>query len=215
LRVKLEKNSALIVVDIQYDFLPGGSLEVKNGDKIIDGVNSLMEKFYYNNCLIILTQDWHPKNHKSFASQYPGKKPMDPITTEGLGPVLWPDHCIQGTKGAEIHEKINKNLAHLILRKGFNTNIDSYSAFYENDKKTKTGLTGFLKDKNIQFVYICGLALDFCCFYTAKDAKKDGFEVWFVQDLMEGIDIPQGNIQNVLNHLNSIGVKIIEYNSIY
>ncbi|MHA1339808.1 MAG: bifunctional nicotinamidase/pyrazinamidase [Promethearchaeota archaeon] len=212
--IEIKTNSALIVVDMQYDFLPGGALEVKEGDEIIEGINNLIKKFYDNKSIVVLTQDWHPPDHKSFASQYPDKNPLDPIDTEGLGPVLWPDHCIQGTPGAEISDRINKNLAFLIIRKGYNKEIDSYSAFYENDKKTKTGLAGFLKDKKIKDVYICGLALDFCCYYTAMDAKKEGFEVYFVKDLMKGIDVPEGNVENVLNEMEKAGIHIITSSSI-
>lgn len=210
-KVNLEINTkcALLIVDIQNDFLPGGALAVADGDKIINDINILAENFYDKKCRIVFTQDWHPKGHGSFASAHPGKKPGDPINTDGLGPVLWPDHCVQNTKGAEISEKIETKYGICTIRKGYHKEIDSYSAFFENDKKTKTGLGGFLKELGIEKVFICGLALDYCCFYSAIDATSEGFQVFFLKDLMKGIDIPENNIENSINKMKEAGISII------
>jgi nicotinamidase/pyrazinamidase len=210
-KINISKEKALIVVDIQYDFLPGGALAVSEGDQIIDGVNMLAQKFHENSGIVIFTQDWHPKNHGSFASSYPGKNPGDPIETDGLGPILWPDHCVQNTKGADISSKIEIKYGTSIVRKGYHQNVDSYSAFYENDKKTKTGLSGLLNDLGIKEVFICGLALDYCCFYTAIDAKREGFEVFFIKDLTRGIDQPENNIDNALARMLDAKIKIVSY----
>ncbi|UYP48261.1 hypothetical protein NEF87_004546 [Candidatus Lokiarchaeum ossiferum] len=208
--IQISANSALLVVDMQNDFLPGGSLAVSEGDRIIPQINDLIQKFHENQGKIIFTQDWHPIGHHSFASVYDSKKPGDVIETAGLGPILWPDHCIQGTKGAEINEKLQIVYATAILRKGYRKEIDSYSAFLENDKLTKTGLTGLLNDLNVRKIFVCGLALDYCCFYTAIDAKKEGFEVFFLQNLTKGIDQPENNIQISLDKMEHEGIQIVQ-----
>ncbi|WP_282629796.1 bifunctional nicotinamidase/pyrazinamidase [Empedobacter sedimenti] len=162
---------ALIIVDMQYDFLPGGALAVNEGDQLIDRINKLQDKFD----LVVATQDWHPANHKSFASQHSGKVPFDVIELNGTKQVLWPDHCVQGTKGAELHKDLKQNKISAIIRKGMNPNVDSYSAFFDVNKKNPTGLDGYLKDHNVTSVYICGLAADYCVYYTAKDALALGY----------------------------------------
>ncbi|MHA1706802.1 MAG: bifunctional nicotinamidase/pyrazinamidase [Promethearchaeota archaeon] len=205
--IKVFNTDALIVVDMQYDFMPGGALPVEGGDDIIDDINDVMDIFQKRSGIIVLTQDWHPPNHLSFASNHPGKKPGDEYQTEAIGPVLWPDHCVQGTKGANFHEKLNTNAAHAIIRKGYNPKIDSYSGFIENDKKTETGLSGYLKSLKIKRVFVCGLALDYCCFATAMDAKNFGFEVFFLVDLTRGIDIPPGNLSSALEQMTAKGIK--------
>jgi nicotinamidase/pyrazinamidase len=182
---------ALIVVDIQNDFIPGGSLPVAGGDAIIPGVNTIMETFDQRGARIILTQDWHPEDHLSFASRHLGKKPFDPIGpvegVPGIGPLLWPDHCVRGTAGALFHERLDTDRAHLILRKGIHRNIDSYSAILENDGKTETGLSGYLAGLGLKRIFICGLALDYCVFRSALDGCKKGFETWVIVDLCRGI----------------------------
>lgn len=205
----IDQQSALLIVDMQYDFLPGGALPVKHGDEIISPIIEFAHEFYEKGGSIIFTQDWHPKGHYSFASAHPGRSPGDPINTPGLGPILWPDHCVQGTVGAEIHPDMPLNLATAIIRKGFHLTIDSYSAFLENDKKTKTGLAGYLQDLQIQKVFVCGLALDYCCFYTAMDAKSAGFEVYFLSTLTQGIDEPSNNVQHAFEELETANVQII------
>ena len=211
--INIKRRSALIVVDMQNDFLPGGALPVKDGEKPIDGINDLARKFYNSrDGIVVFSQDWHPKGHASFASSHEGKNPGDLIEdVPGIGPVLWPDHCVQNTPGAEINERIKKKYGMAIIQKGMNPNIDSYSAFFENDKKTKTGLTDLLKSKRIKNVYVCGLALDYCCFYTAMDAKSEGFDVYFIENLTKGIDVPENNIQISLDTMISAGINIIKY----
>lgn len=205
--IHINPNDALLIVDIQNDFLPEGALAVEEGDQIINGVNNIAKKFGEHNANIILTQDWHPSNHLSFASNHPGKKPGDEYQTEAIGPVLWPDHCVQGTFGAEFHKDLKIDYAHIIIRKGYNPEIDSYSGFLENDKRSETGLAGLLKSLKIKRIFICGLALDYCCFSTAMDGIDFGFEVNLIIDLTKGIDLPQGSISNALEHMVQKGVK--------
>jgi len=205
--INIDNTNALIIVDMQNDFMPGGALPVEEGDQIIDSINQLSEIFKNLNGKIILTQDWHPKNHKSFASSYIDKNPGDEYHSDGIGPVLWPDHCVQGTKGAQFHEKLNIDLAHTIIRKGSNPEVDSYSAFIENDKKSETRLKGYLNSLKIKKMFICGLALDYCCYYTALDGIDFGFEVYFLVNLTRGIDLPPGNISKALQHMKEKGIK--------
>lgn len=175
---------ALIVIDVQNDFCPGGALAVDGGNDIVDGINALMNDFD----AVILTQDWHPRGHSSFASSHPGAAPMS-LTEMPYGPqVLWPDHCIQGTFGAEFHGHLRTD-GDLIIRKGFNPAIDSYSAFFENDKTTPTGLEGYLRTRGISKLTMVGLAFDFCVNYSALDAAKLGFDVTVREDLTRAIDL--------------------------
>lgn len=207
----IKKNSVLLVIDMQDDFLPGGALAVEDGDEIIDDINMASKIFFENHHPVIFTQDWHPKDHKSFASAHPNKEPGDPIDTPGLGPILWPDHCVQGTEGAKINKSINTKRGIAKIRKGYRKKIDSYSAFFENDKKTPTGLSGFLKELGVETVYICGLALDYCCFYSAMDAKKEGFNVVFLKDLTRGIDEPKGNIDKSIEKMKEKQIEIVTF----
>ncbi|MHA1911343.1 MAG: bifunctional nicotinamidase/pyrazinamidase [Candidatus Kariarchaeaceae archaeon] len=184
--ITISNKDALLVVDMQNDFIPGGALAVPEGDSFFNKLNLTLKMFIKSNAKVIFSQDWHPSNHHSFASSH-NKNPFDPIEgVEGIGPVLWPDHCVQQTNGAEIHPKIN-NVAHLIIRKGYHQLIDSYSCFLENDKKTETGLEGYLKTLGVQRLFICGLALDYCVFFSAIDAVNKGFEVVVIHDLTKGI----------------------------
>lgn len=177
--------SALIVIDLQNDFCPGGALAVPEGDRIVPGINALMAEFP----AVILTQDWHPSGHSSFATSHPGKSPYE-MTQMPYGPqVLWPDHCIQGSHGAEFHDGLNTARADLILRKGFNPAIDSYSAFFENDRTTPTGLHGYLQTRGITDLTMVGLATDFCVNYSALDAARLGYRVTVRRDLARGIDL--------------------------
>ena len=188
MRITIKSTDSLIVVDIQNDFVPGGALAVNDGDKIIPGINNLMSKFHENGARIILTQDWHPPNHLSFANQHEGKSPFDSVEgVFGIGPVFWPDHCVQGTRGAEFHNELNVSKAHLIIRKGIHKKIDSYSAFIENDKLTDTGLAGYLENAGLLRIFICGLALDYCVSWSAMDGKKKGFETFVIPELCKGI----------------------------
>lgn len=209
----ISKEDALIIVDMQNDFMPSGALPVEEGDQIIAGVNQIAKIFYKNDGSIFLTQDWHPQSHKSFASNHLGKNAGDEYQTESIGPVLWPNHCVQGTHGAEFHNSLEISYARTIIRKGMNPEIDSYSGFLENDKKTKTGLSGLLKSLNIERIFICGLALDYCCYFTAMDGIDFGFEVYFIVDLTKGIDIPEGNISQTLSNMKAKGIKFANLNS--
>ena len=165
---------ALIIIDVQNDFMPTGALPVKEGDQIIPFINAEMQKGYD---LVVATQDWHPATHKSFASQHKGKKPFDVVQLNGIDQILWPDHCVQGTFGAQLHKDLDIRPISAIFRKGMNSKIDSYSAFFDNNKLNNTGLHGFLQDKGITALVFCGLAGDFCVAYSANDAKVLGYKV--------------------------------------
>lgn len=176
---------ALLVIDVQNDFCPGGALAVPGGDEIVPGINALMAEAG----AVILTQDWHPADHLSFASQHAGRAPME-LTEMPYGPqVLWPDHCVQGTPGAAFHPDLNADRADLIIRKGFRREIDSYSAFFENDRETPTGLEGYLRTRGITDLTLVGLATDFCVNYSAVDAARLGFAVTVRTDLCRAIDL--------------------------
>ena len=174
----------LIIVDVQNDFLKNGSLEVPNGNEIIPIVNELQNQFD----LVVATQDWHPENHKSFAVEHPGKKEFEIINLNGLEQVLWPVHCVQGSFGAEFHQDLNMNSVEAIFRKGMDTEIDSYSGFFDNGKRKNTGLFGYLKDRNVSEIFVCGLAADFCVYFTANDALDLGFKTSILQDATRPID---------------------------
>ncbi len=213
--IQPNKQDALLIVDMQYDFIPGGSLPVEGGDLIVDDINKVAKRFKKSSAVIVLTQDWHPRNHLSFASNHDGKNPGDEYSSEdgAIGPVLWPDHCVQGTKGAEFLEKLNVELANAIIRKGMNPKVDSYSGFLENDKESETGLNGYLESLNIERVFICGLALDYCCYSTAIDAANFGFETHFFVDLTKGIDLPPGNLSNALENMKEEGIIFVNKDS--
>ncbi|MHA2269608.1 MAG: bifunctional nicotinamidase/pyrazinamidase [Promethearchaeota archaeon] len=209
--IVINQSDALIIVDIQNDFTPGGALSVEGGDSIIEGINKVAEFFKNQSRNVILTQDWHPQGHLSFASSHPGRNPGDEYQTEDgtIGPILWPNHCIQGTRGAEFHEDLNINLASLIIRKGRNPEVDSYSAFLENDKKTETGLAGYLRSNEINRIFVCGLALDYCCYFTAMDGFDLGFSAFFIIDLTKGIDLPPGNVSASIANMKKKGIKFV------
>jgi len=213
--IKINNEDALLIVDVQNDFIPSGALPVKEGDLIIKGINKIAEKFHACNAKTVLTQDWHPKGHLSFASAHPGKKSGDDFKSNdgAIGPVLWPDHCVQGTNGADFHKDLKINFASAIIRKGINPKIDSYSAFLENDKRSETGLAGYLRSIKIKRVFVCGLALDYCCFYSAIDGISFGFEVLLLIDLSKGIDLPPGNISSALENMTDKGVKFVKLTS--
>ena len=197
--------TALIIIDVQNDFCPGGALEVKDGEKIIEPINSAQDKFE----TIILTQDWHPKDHSSFASNNSAEV-YSKIEMNYGSQILWPDHCIQGSIGANFHKNLNTNNSNLILRKGCNPKIDSYSAFFENDKNTTTGLEGYLKKKEIKRLYLCGLAFDYCVFYSALDGVNLGFEVFVFQDLTKAIKL--NNSEKIAEKtMIEKGIKLINF----
>ncbi|NMM48764.1 bifunctional nicotinamidase/pyrazinamidase [Marinigracilibium pacificum] len=176
---------ALLIVDVQYDFLPGGALAVPNGNHIIEGINDIVERFE----IVVATQDWHPDGHFSFASSHEGKHPFEELEIEdGKHQTLWPDHCVQGSKGAEISHDLDTNAIQAVIRKGMDPQIDSYSGFYDNFRKRNTGLSGYLKERQATDLYVCGLAADYCVFYTIMDAKREGFDTFFLEDLTRPID---------------------------
>ena len=199
-----EENTALILIDIQNDFCPGGALAVDDGDKIIEISNKLQEKFKIN----IITQDWHPPNHKSFASNHLNKIPFSTVKMFYGTQVLWPDHCVQGSIGAEFHPKLVTKNADLIIRKGFRPEIDSYSAFFDNDHETHTGLYGYLQSRGVDTIYLCGLALDFCVYFSAIDGIKLDFKVNVIKDACRAIDL-EGSLNKSLNDMKNKGVDLV------
>ena len=196
-------SDALIVIDVQNDFCPGGALAVPDGDAIVSGVNRLMESF----ATVILTQDWHPSGHSSFASSHAEKSPYDMIEMPYGPQVLWPDHCVQGTIGAAFHSDLNTDRADLIIRKGYNAMIDSYSAFFENDQKTPTGLEGYLRTRGIDNLTMVGLATDFCVNFSAVDAARLGFKVTVREDLCRAIDL-NGSLAAAHDGMAQAGVAV-------
>jgi nicotinamidase/pyrazinamidase len=197
-------NEALLVVDIQNDFCPGGALGVPGGHEIVAGVNALMDEFR----AVILTQDWHPAGHTSFASSHPRRDPYEVIDMPYGPQVLWPDHCIIGSDGARFHPDLRTDPADLIIRKGFDPLIDSYSAFYENDRTTPTGLEGYLRNRGIDTVTVVGLATDFCVNFSAVDAMRHGFKVAVVESLCRAIDL-DGSLADAFDGMLSAGVRIV------
>lgn len=195
---------ALLVVDLQNDFCPGGALEVPEGDTIIPIVNKLIEHFD----VVIQTQDWHPDNHSSFASNHEGKEPFNTIEVDYGTQVLWPDHCVQGSEGAEFHPDLNTLKSQVIIRKGFRKEIDSYSTFFENDQKTKTGLTGYLKERGITVLYTVGLATDFCVKWSIIDGIDEGFNMHIIEDAVKGIDL-EGSLDQAWKEMKEKGVNIL------
>jgi len=198
------EDTALVLIDIQNDFCPGGALAVDQGDEIVEISNKIQEQFKIK----IITQDWHPSTHKSFASNHEGKEPLSTVEMFYGQQVLWPNHCIQGTEGSKFHSKLITDSADLIIRKGFRPEIDSYSAFFENDQKTPTGLDGYLKSRGVNKIYLCGLALDFCVYFSAIDGAELGYNVNVIQDACRAIDL-DGSLEKSLNDMKSKGVKFL------
>src|SRR5437899_891370 len=180
-----DDRDVLLIVDVQNDFCPGGALEVPDGDTIVPEVNRLARSFAH----VILTQDWHPPGHASFASSHPDRRPFDAIEVSYGTQILWPDHSVQGTQGASFHPKLDVPHAELVVRKGFRSTIDSYSAFRENDRRTPTGLAGYLRERGFDRITLCGLATDFCVAFSAIDGREAGFEVTVVTSACRGIDL--------------------------
>jgi nicotinamidase/pyrazinamidase len=208
--VKPGAGDALVVVDMQNDFMPGGALAVTEGDTIIAGVNEKMELFSLSGLPIVLTQDWHAPGHFSFASAHLGMNPFDLYQAPGLGPVLWPDHCIQGTPGADFHRDLKASLAQAVIRKGFHKGIDSYSGFLENDGQTPTCMNGYLQERRVKRIFLCGLALDYCVFFTAADGIKLGYEVYVIMNLTRPVGSPADSISNALETMTARGVHFIQ-----
>lgn len=200
-----QKETALIVVDVQNDFCPGGALAVAGGDDVVPMINAMLPDFACK----VFTQDWHPADHTSFASQHDGKAPFELTTVSYGDQVLWPDHCVQGTQGAAFHADLNVDAADLIIRKGFRPEIDSYSAFFENDQVTPTGLDGYLKTRGITSVVLTGLATDFCVYYSAMDAAKLGYSVELRLSACRGIDM-DGSLDAAMTQMRDRGIAIID-----
>ena len=204
-KLKPGPNAALIAVDVQNCFVTGGTLPVAKGEEVVPVINKISAAFQN----IIVTQDWHTPGHASFATSYPGKKPFETTTLKYGTQVLWPDHCVQGTEDAALHKDLKLPTAQLIIRKGYNKGVDSYSAFEEADRKTVTGLAGYLKARGIKTVYVTGLATDFCVAWTAMDARKAGFDVYVVEDACRGIDL-NGSVAAAWKQMTAQGVKRIQ-----
>ncbi|MEP0236275.1 bifunctional nicotinamidase/pyrazinamidase [Roseibium sp.] len=203
--IKPGKNSVLLVIDVQNCFLPTGTLPVKDGDQVVPVINELSKKFQN----VVMTQDWHPAGHSSFASSHDGKAPFETVEMDYGTQVLWPDHCIQGTQDAELAPGLDIPHAQLIIRKGWNSAVDSYSAFREADKKTMTGLTGYLKERGISDVYVCGLATDFCVAWSAIDATISEFNVSVIEDASRGIDL-NGSVAAAWADMKKAGIGRIQ-----
>ena len=193
---------ALIIVDVQNDFCPGGALAVPKGDEVVPVANRLAGKFVN----VVLTQDWHPAGHRSFASAHPGKKPFDIVRLPYGDQVLWPDHCVQGSEGAALRKDLDVPHAQLVIRKGWRREVDSYSGFIEGDRRTRTGLEGYLRERGIEKVFVCGLATDFCVAWTALDARKLGFEASVIEDGCRAIDT-QGSLAAAWADMDKAGVR--------
>jgi nicotinamidase/pyrazinamidase len=203
-QMAIGERDILLIVDMQNDFCPGGGLAVPRGDEIVPLVNRLATRFRH----VVLTQDWHPRGHLSFASSYEGRKPYETIALAYGTQVLWPDHCVQGTPGADFRADLAVPHAELVLRKGYHREIDSYSAFVENDRKTSTGLAGYLRERGLARVFVAGLAFDFCVRYSAEDAHRAGFGVMVVEDACRGIDV-EGSMAQTRRHLAGLGIPCI------
>ena len=202
--MRRDDRDILLIIDVQNDFCPGGALAVPQGDEIVPAVNRLAAEFAH----VVLTQDWHPRGHASFASSHPGKQPFETTELAYGKQILWPDHCVQGTPGAAFHAGLDVPHAELVVRKGFRSAIDSYSAFLENDHRTPTGLAGYLKERGFQRITLCGLATDFCVFYSAIDGRAAGFEIGVVTNACRGIDV-DGSLGYALRSMREAGVSLL------
>jgi nicotinamidase/pyrazinamidase len=196
----------LLVIDVQNDFCPGGSLAVEDGEAVVPVINRIMPLF----ARVVATQDWHPADHVSFAGSHPGHKPLDIIDAGGIEQVLWPNHCVQGTRGAELNGRLEAGKIELVVRKGLRKGMDSYSAFFENDRRTETGLRYYLKGLRARELFVCGLATDYCVLASALDARKVGFKVTLVRDACRGVDYPKGSVDKALAAMEKAGVKMVE-----
>ncbi len=203
-------SSAFIGVDIQRDFMPKGALAVQDGDAVVPSVNKCLSRFRH----IVLTQDWHPPEHISFASRYPGKNPQDTVRSAYGEQVLWPDHCVAGSEGAAFHPDLEVDRADIILRKGHNRSLDSYSAFFENDHSTRTGLAGYLRDRFLDTVFIGGLAADVCVLHTALDGRRLDFTVYVIEEAVRGLDI-DGSLSRSWKQMEQRGVRRIALEKLF
>jgi len=200
---EISDTDCLLIIDVQNDFCKGGSLEVPDGDAVVPVINALIPSF----TTVVLTQDWHPAKHSSFASEHDGKQPMETVSFPYGEQTLWPDHCVQGSTGAEFHKDLSIDSAQMIVRKGFRRPIDSYSAFYENDKTTTTGLSGYLKERGVKRVFCVGLATDFCVRFSAEDAKREGFDTVVLTQGCRGIDFG-GSLDAAITAMTAAGITV-------
>ncbi|MBF0479309.1 MAG: bifunctional nicotinamidase/pyrazinamidase [Candidatus Omnitrophica bacterium] len=196
---------ALIVVDVQNDFCPGGALAVKDGDKIIPIINKILPRFD----VVVATQDWHPKNHKSFASNHPGKNIGEVISLNGLTQVLWPDHCVQGSAGAALRQDLDSKNIQRIFQKGLDPNIDSYSGFFDNGNIKDTGLHDYLKKQGVEEVFVVGLATDYCVKFTALDAVNLGYKTSLIVDACKGVDLTAGDVKYAIDEMQKAGIAVV------
>jgi nicotinamidase/pyrazinamidase len=203
LKITPTDEDVLVVIDVQNDFCPGGNLAVPKGDEIVPTVNRLMGQFRH----VVLTQDWHPGGHSSFASTHKGQ-PFTSVKLEYGDQTLWPDHCVQGTEGADFHRDLKLTGAELVLRKGFRKPIDSYSAFFENDRVTKTGLSGYLRDRSLKRLFMCGLATDFCVAWSALDGRRENFQVVVLEDACRAIDL-NGSLAAAKAEMAKAGIALV------
>ena len=203
--LSVRETDVLLVVDVQVDFLAGGALAVPDGDAVVEPCNALLARFPH----AVLTQDWHPAGHASFHTSHPDQEPFGTVAMPYGPQVLWPEHCVQGTRGAELAEGLNTERAELVIRKGYHPGIDSYSAFLEADRRTRTGLTGYLAERGLKRLLLAGLATDFCVLWSALDARRDGFEVFVVEDAVRGIDL-DGSLARAWDAMERAGVGRVE-----
>ena len=202
--MKISDRDVLLVIDVQNDFCTGGALAVPGGENVVPAINRLAQGF----ANVVLTQDWHPRDHVSFAGNHTSKQPFETVELDYGTQVLWPTHCVQGSPGAEFHRDLEIVRPNLVVRKGFRRGIDSYSAFYENDRKTPTGLLGYLRERALTTVYVTGLALDFCVRYSAEDARKAGLEVVVIEDACRGIDL-DGSVAATHHSFKALGIPVV------
>jgi nicotinamidase/pyrazinamidase len=206
--IKTEQQDALLVIDVQNDFCAGGALAVRGGDEVVPVINRIAPLFPH----VLMTQDWHPMHHLSFASSHAGRPPFEVVDVAYGKQTLWPDHCVQGSRGAEFHKDLRLS-AELILRKGFRPEIDSYSAFQENDRATKTGLAGYLRERGIQRLFLCGLAYDYCVRYSAVDARAAGFDAIVIEDACRAIDLER-SVETARKDFSKCGVELVDSDEI-
>jgi nicotinamidase/pyrazinamidase len=202
MQIRLSHDDVLLIIDVQNDFCPGGALAVADGDAVVPVINRLSERFDH----VVLTQDWHPSGHSSFATSHPGSAPFESINMPYGQQTLWPDHCIQGSAGAAFHPRLETTRAELVIRKGFRPEIDSYSAFYENDRRTPTGLAGYLRERGLQRIFMAGLATDYCVHYSAVDARRLGFDTVLVEAGCRAIDLA-GSLDAAWAAMTDAGVQ--------
>lgn len=208
-KLTVRDQDVLLVVDIQNDFCPGGNLAVPHGDQVVPLINRLAGRFAH----VVMTQDWHPPGHQSFASTHLGRKAYETIDVAYGTQILWPDHCVQATKGAEFRADLHIPHAELILRKGYHREIDSYSAFYENDRKTRTGLAGYMRERSFTRVFLAGLAFDFCVRYSAEDARHEGFDVVVIEDACRGIGV-EGSMAETRKLFAKLGIECVSADAV-